>query len=173
MAANIQLKWGLSEYTPRALKQYSDKEVRKEYTRLRDAARKRLQRLEKAGYQDTNIYRFNKDRYEYTKNLNMDQLRRRLSELADFIESPASTLKGQERIHQKAAETLKERGIDIGNSKQDLVRFGKFMEAFRMSNLDKVYDSHRVARIYSERGSSKAAGAVYKAFKAYLEDQRS
>lgn len=173
MAANIQLKWGLSEYTPRALKQYSDKEVRREYTRLRDAARKRLQRLERAGYQDTNIYRFNKDRYEYTRNLNMDQLRRRLSELADFIVSPASTLKGQEVLHRKAAETLRERGIDIGTGKQDLVQFGKFMEAFRMSNLDKVYDSHRVAKIYSERGKSKASGAVFKAFQKYLEDQRS
>ena len=42
----MALKWDISEYTPRSLQAYSPAEVRREYTRQRDIAMKRLKRME-------------------------------------------------------------------------------------------------------------------------------
>ena len=49
------LKYAWYEYTPEALQSgsLSEKEIRDEYRRLRNIANKRIDRLERAGYTDT------------------------------------------------------------------------------------------------------------------------
>lgn len=146
------LSWDISEYTPRSLRDYTSKELRSEYARLRSVAQKRLSRLAAKGYEETNVYRYNVGKYEPTRALSDAQIRYRLSQLADFIESPVTTITGIKASHDRMIETMRKRGF-TGINQSNIAQFGRFMEAYRASNLDKIYDSKRVAAIFSSAES--------------------
>lgn len=170
----MALSWDISEYTPRSLRGYSSKELRNEYTKQRDIAMKRLHRMEARG-QSGWFYQYNKDRFPYTRSLSDDEIRYRLSELADFIESPFSTVKGWTKVQEKTVDTLRAHGYD-GINAGNLKDFGRFMEYYRASGYSKIFSSKRVAKMYSRVRSGKrsrsGSAVLLKAFDAWKRDQR-
>ena len=180
MGRRTKLRFDISDYTPYGLKQLDQSEVKKEYQRLRDVARKRLRRLEDAGLVDSNVYRYNYSRYDPASMLSPAELRYSLSALADFIISPATTVSGIRSHYDDMINTLNERGF-TGINRTNISDFARFMEAYRASNLDKIYDSKRVAKIFSAqygkggkagKGQIRASQRLFKAFREYMADQR-
>lgn len=122
--------------------------VRKEYTRLRDIAQKRLKRLKAAGLDDTQAYLKNYKHYPKLKDIKSDaELASRLSDLSRFITAKASMGSGQKDIMKKSLTTLHDNGykfVNEGNFRD----FGKFMEEYRIQMLDMSYDSGDAADLY-------------------------
>lgn len=170
----MALKWGISEYTPRSLRGLDPREVRQEYTRQRDIAMKRLNRMEGRGETGW-FYQYNKERFPYTRSLSDEEIRYKLSELADFIESPFSTVRGWSGVKQKTIDTLHAHGYE-GINQKNLKDFGRFMEFYRASGYAKQFSSKRVAKMYSRVRSGKrsrsGAAVLLKAWDKWQEDQR-
>lgn len=147
-----QPTYGPNWYTPQNLKleiiNGNRSQVRKEYTRLRDIAQKRLKRLEAAGYSDTQVYKLNIKHYPKLKDIKTDyELMGRLSDLSRFVLSKMSTVSGRKEVEQKTLSTLHEHGYTFVTS-DNLRAFGDFMEVYRNQKLDMLYDSGDAAELY-------------------------
>lgn len=160
--ARASLKAPLRSYTPIAIEQArtlgTEAEVRKEYSRLRSIARKRLERLKKAGFDDTQIYKNNvtnlKPLSELKGEENEEELHRRLAKLARFIHAETSTVTGQRDLIEKSLDTLHENGYTFV-TKENFKRFTEFMEFSRQYKKGRMRDSERVAEafnIYEKKG---------------------
>ena len=154
MAKRARPTYDYRWYTPSELKTKlelggeHEKEVRKEYTRLRDISQKRLKRLAAAGYTDTEIYQRNYKHYPTLKNIkSKSELAQRLSDLSRFVGSSQSTVKGIKERNKQTLETLKQHGYGFVNE-GNLRDFGDFMEQYRDQLLDMDYDSGDAAELY-------------------------
>lgn len=126
-----------------------EKEVRKEYTRLRDISQKRLKRLAAAGYTDTDVYKKNVSHYPKLKDIKTkSELAQRLSDLSRFVASTQSTVKGIKEREKKVLQTLKKSGYKYVNE-SNLSDFGEFMEYYRDAMYDMEYDSGDAADLYT------------------------
>lgn len=126
-----------------------EREVRKEYTRLRDISQKRLKRLAAAGYTDTDVYKKNVSHYPKLKDIKTkSELAQRLSDLSRFIASSQSTVKGLKEREKKVLQTLKKSGYKYVNE-FNLSDFGEFMEYYRDAMYDMEYDSGDAADLYT------------------------
>lgn len=126
-----------------------EKEVRKEYTRLRDISQKRLKRLAAAGYTETDVYKKNVSHYLKLKDIKTkSELAQRLSDLSRFVASSQSTVKGLKEREQKVLKTLRKSGYKYVNE-SNLSDFGEFMEYYRDAMYDLEYDSGDAADLYT------------------------
>lgn len=154
MAKIARPTYDVNWYTPSEIKAKLEaggdleKEVRKEYTRLRDISQKRLKRLAAAGYTNTDVYQKNVLHYPKLKAIKTkSELAQRLSDLSRFVGSTQSTVKGIKAREQKILESLKESGYTFVNE-SNLKDFGDFMEQYRDQLLDMDYDSGDAAELY-------------------------
>lgn len=103
-----------SFYIPYQLKDIDPGELRKEYTRLRDIAQKRIKRLADSPFKDSDAYRYNVDRFKKIKDIKSEsELRLLLADLSRFVNTESSTIKGQYAIMARRAETLSNNFPDL------------------------------------------------------------
>lgn len=149
--AKATLKYNQSWYTPVQIRSTAKKDaasVRKEYTRLRDIAQKRLKRMEKAGFASYNVYRINIKHYPKLADIGSpEELAQRLSDLSRFIMAKESTVSAIKDVNRKKLRTLHEHGYDFVTV-DNLQDFGEFMEEYRAQMLDMEYDSGDAAELY-------------------------
>ena len=137
---------------------FSEAELRREYSRLRDIAQKRLGRLGESEFDRSGTYQHNVGKFPKLSTMTIrgkngvriskrQQFARKLAELAHFIQSPASTVSGQREIQEKTIQTLHDRGYTFVN-KSNYFDFLDFMEDIRIRKLDRIYDSDRVAQLF-------------------------
>ena len=128
-----------------------EKEVRKEYTRLRDISQKRLKRLAAAGYTETDVYKKNVTHYPKLKDIKTkSELSQRLSDLSRFVGSSQSTVKGLKEREDKVLKTLRKNGYAYGYINESNLRdFGEFMEYYRDAMYDLEYDSGDASDLYT------------------------
>lgn len=143
------LKYAWYEYTPEALQSgsLSEKEIRDEYRRLRNIANKRIERLEKAGYEQTQTYLRNVGAYKSTSNYTVPELQYKLYQISKFVAAKSSTVSGMRLIEKEAIETLQEKGLGRINNLQE---FGDFMSWARTKYKSSEFDSERAAEIFNE-----------------------
>lgn len=143
------LKYAWYEYTPEALQSgvLSEKEIRDEYRRLRNIANNRIDRLEKAGYGQTQAYLRNAGAYKSASNYTMAELHYKLYQISKFVTAKSSTVSGMRLIEKEAIETLQEKGL--GRIK-NLQEFGDFMDWARTRYKNSDFDSERAAEVYNE-----------------------
>ena len=143
------LKYAWYEYTPEALQSgsLSEKEIRDEYRRLRNIANKRIERLEKAGYEHTQTYLRNVGSYKQPSNYTMAELQYKLYQISKFVAAKSSTVSGMRLIEKEAIETLQEKGLGRINNLQE---FGDFMSWARTKYKSSEFDSERAAEIFNE-----------------------
>ena len=126
-----------------------ERQVRKEYTRLRDISQKRLKRLSAAGYENTDVYQKNVKHYPKLKDIkSKSELAQRLSDLSRFVGSSQSTVSGLKEREKKVLKTLKKSGYKYVNE-FNLSYFGEFMEYYRDAMYDLEYDSGDAADLYT------------------------
>lgn len=117
MASNkAQLKWAAALYQAEALKVRDSKELRAEYTRLRDIAQKRLSRLGQSEFSSLATYQNNKDKFPKLSEIKTDaELRIRLQEVARFVSAKTSTISGIRAERKAQLKSLAENGYDWVN----------------------------------------------------------
>ena len=152
----MPLAWDYDIYYPYRLEQMDEGALRKEYTRLRKIANKRLARLQASKYKDSELAK------EYTGGFeilaNVADLPRELTILARFVASEKSSITGLKRIETKTISTLHQHGYTFVNA-GNVGQFGAFMEEMRQAGYSKLYSSEFMATWWSEQGRSKRANA--------------
>lgn len=137
---------------------FTDAELRREYSRLRDIAQKRLGRLGESEFDRSQTYQKNVGKFPKLSTMTTRgkngvriskraEFARKLSELARFVSSPSSSVSGQKAIRNKTIQTLNDRGYKFVNA-SNYFDFLDFMEEYRMRKLDRIYDSDAVAEVY-------------------------
>ena len=152
----IPLSWDYDVYYPYRLEQMDESALRKEYTRLRKIANKRLARLQASKYKDTDLAKEYAGGFEILANV--ADLPRELTVLARFVASEKSSITGLKRIEKQSISTLHQHGytvVNVGNVGQ----FGAFMEEMRQAGYSKLYSSEFLANWWSEQGVSKRGNA--------------
>lgn len=90
--------------------------MRKEYTRMRDIAQKRIQRLGQTEFSETATYKSNRTGFKKLKELDPRDFAKAFSELSKFVSAKGSRIKGQQEIKQKTTERLNK---SIGNEDEE------------------------------------------------------
>ena len=146
------LTWEYDDYYPYRLEQIDERALRKEYTRLRKIANKRLNRLQASEYKESDLAK------EYAGGFallaDVKDLPRELTQLARFVASERSSVTGLKRIDKQTVETLQEHGYEFVNAK-NVRQFGAFMEEMRQAGLSKLYSSELMAEWWSGKDASK------------------
>lgn len=171
MAKSV-LKFDRGIYYPNVvLRSLGMKGLRKEYSRLRSIAVKRIKRLAESEFNDADILKYNTLEY-YTplKGMTERDLKFKISDLARFLESPVSTVSGQRKRRKQTLATLKRHGYGFVNG-ENLASFGRWMEYAKAKAISKLYDSERMAEIYRDGGSSLSPEEMYKEYEAYEREQ--
>ena len=151
------LKWSPDDYNPVyqiALKRHTERELRQEYTRLRDIAQKRLGRIGQSEFAESQVYKNWAGRFPMTKTLkDPKMLALALADVANYV-GGGMTLRTMQQQRSRSLATLHEHGYEFVN-KENYVKFGQFMEKYRAAHLDKVYDSKRAAAIFNMNPNRK------------------
>jgi len=126
-------------YSPSDLRKVDEKELRKEYTELRDIAQKRLKRLMKED-PDNKTLTYHPEGFDKLSEIKTpEQLRLALSELSRFINTESSTIAGQKKINERREKVLKDNGYLTGHEskeeKRALMRFVNYIEKVLNENI--------------------------------------
>lgn len=165
-------------YTPEAVKQskipghnYTTAEYRKEYQRLYKVAQKRLRGFENAGRTDAAAYRYNIDRLKPSTKLTDAQLGRALNDVYRMLSSERGSVTGLRQWESAQVDRFHEMGLDFIN-KGNLREFGVFMEEARAQNLDRIYGSEQVVRLFGEAVRKKIdPESIAEDFRFFMENR--
>lgn len=131
----------------------TERQLRTEYTRLRDRAQKQLKRLEKSEYGVPEKWSAEAERGGFWKLSELRDPREiafALSSLQEFINAPSASVSGRTRIAKETLSTLHEHGY-TGITKKNLGQFGRFMEKMRdRMGGRKSYPSGDLAQFFSD-----------------------
>lgn len=145
-----------------------EREVRAEYTRLRDIAQKRVKRMGKSEFSKSETFQQYGQGFKKLKDLDKSQLATALHDIQKFVSSKKSTLKGQREAQRKTIETLKESGIDV--NKKNYWAFWSVMHEMRSRKV--LYGSDKAVELADallERDMMSNTSADRNALKA-MED---
>lgn len=158
--------WTPKDYTPFFLIDvpvHTEKEIRAEYTRLRDITQKRAARLEKAGLKSQAA--FLRETMPKLKDIKSSrEVAKRLAQGNANIQTKAYSLKGLKEL-QKALNDETGEFVPLG----DVLPFNEYMQSWRMSAFSKtLVPSGTATELYSEDyqeigGSFADFYALYKA----------
>ena len=144
------LKYPFAQYTVYANRigtGIPGKEIRKEYTRLRDILQKRLKTIQKSEFAGQGIAGQFPQGLPKLAEIRPEDLPYLLQQAATAINSSAGSLKGLRHRRSETIKSLQERGytnIDESN----ISSFARFMEEARERGIDKVYGSDTIATLY-------------------------
>ena len=143
----VKFSFPISAYQPDALKNaYSEKQLRQEYSRLRDVAQKRLARLEASEFAGSKTVQYNKGRFIPTRAVSgKAELAHLLSDITGFLTAELSTVSGQKAYRRKSVESLREGGL-TGITEKNFKQITAILDwaaAFR------EYDPSELMRMFS------------------------
>ena len=169
----VKFSFPISAYQPDALQAgYSEKQLRKEYSRLRDVAEKRLKRLEKSEFAHTKTVKYNAGRFIQTKAIsNKQELSHLLTDITRFLTSELSSVSGQKAYRRKSVETLQEGGLTGITEKN----FRAMTDVLEWASAFREYDPSELVRMmnaYAEEGISpdKVMANLSDLYEAWLQD---
>ena len=99
--------WNVSSYYPLFLQEkHSEKELRREYAKLRSVAQKSLKRLGESRYSDSEIYRQNKNAFPTTGSLKSKRdVARALTDVVRFLSAKSHSVSGLNEIRAEQVST--------------------------------------------------------------------
>ena len=145
---SAKLSFGsIKYYNPQYLiNNYTASEIRKEYSRLRAIAVKRLSRLSKAGFGKSSAYKYNATNTKKLSELSQRQVPLALSQLARFIDKPLSTVTGQYELRDRKIKKLRSYGYDV--TEENFQNFTDFMDLLSEQATDLQYDSDALVELW-------------------------
>lgn len=131
----------------------TEKQLRSEYTRLRDRAQKQLKRLAASEYGVPEKWAAEAARGGFWKLGQLRDVREiafAMSSLQEFINAPTASVSGRTKIAKETISTLHEHGY-TGINKKNLAQFGRFMDKMRdRMGGRKAYPSGDLAQFFSD-----------------------
>ena len=119
--------------------------MRKEYTRMRDIAQKRIERLGE-GYEWTQTYKSHSLGFQKLKDISPENFAKAFSELSGFVSAKTSTVSGQRSKQRKTTETLnKAVGQKGAVNKNNYKRVITLLNEARKQKL--VYGSDKIVQL--------------------------
>lgn len=150
----LKFSFSESDYHPYGLKNYSEAELRAEYSRLRSIAKKRLERIIKSDLDIDNTYAYGLKQLVTLKDITSDRdLRSRLSNVYQLLTKRKTTVTGRREEIKRSVSNLQEagfRGITTDNFK----KFIGYMDTVR-GKLDELNISSPLAVEFFERMNSE------------------
>lgn len=129
---------------------YADKLIRQEYSRLRAVAVKRLERLSRSEFKSDVPYQRYKDRFKYLSEYKRpSDVAKALADVNQFLSMKSSTIKGARTVKANVLAGLREHGVTFVNE-DNLKSFGEFMQLLRSKLLDRIYDSERAYKVFTQ-----------------------
>ena len=162
--ARFVAKYPGAVYNPYGLAQLPEADVRKEYTRMRNAAVKRISHI-------ISDPRWGKKPCVPATPKLADlrtpaQVRLALADLHKWMVRRTSSVSGLNNALRRSVKTLRERyGIEVTMDNVDV--FGEFMEWARVQSLGRLYDSERIAELMDE---GEDLDSLKDKFKQYLKE---
>lgn len=149
--AKVNLKWAEDDYIQNAtdlFREHDIKEVRAEYTRLRDIAQKQVKRMAKSEWTWTDVYKQHEDGFPKLSDIKTKgQLAAALADVSMFVGAKTSSISGLKEQRKEAIKSLHKHGYDFVNEK-NYKDFHMFMENYTSKEKAKIYDSKRVAAVF-------------------------
>ena len=144
----------------------SGEELRKEYTRLRQVANKRLARMVGTEYEDSQTYIYNAGKYTTiaqiekaslanAKNLSEEARQRyvdlhtakKTHELYKFLTAKTGSIRGMQRVENTIIDVLRDRGWTFIN-KRNIKQFGEYMSFLKELYKNRDFDSERAGELF-------------------------
>ena len=168
---SAKLNFGaLDHYNPQYLmNNYSPSEIRKEYSRIRAIAVKRLARLAEGGFGETSVYKYNVFNTKKLSELTEKQIPLALSQLAGFIDNPLSTVTGQKSQRKQKIEKLQSYGYNV--NEKNFQSFVDFMELLSQQAIDLQYDSEAVVELWEATRDKVSPATIAKDLDSWLENR--
>ena len=168
---SAKLSFGTLEYyNPQYLtNNYTPSEIRKEYSRVRAIAVKRLTRLAKGGFGETSVYKYNVFNTKKLSELTEKQIPLALSQLARFLDNPLSTVTGQKAQRMQKIEKLQSYGYDV--NEKNFQSFVDFMELLSQQAIELEYDSEAVVELWEATRDKVLPDAIAKDLDSWLENR--
>lgn len=167
-----RLSFSAWEYNPQGLQRYDERTLRREYTRLRDIAQKRLARMGESIFAESETYQQNVGQFEKTRDIKtVSQLRQSLTQLARFVMAESSTIQGQKAIMQRGIAEWQSKGYNWVNE-TNWFEFIRFLD-YVASNEEHVYSLDTAMEIYKKQvetyGPTPSAEYLFEAYKQQAE----
>lgn len=150
--ARATLRYDPEKYTPYMLHDWPLRDLRKEYTRLRDIAQKRIKRLraDPEGAQSKVLQIFPEGIPRISDmHGSRAQLESAMADLALFIRNPESTISG---VHKANRARAKAAGMDEEQDAGTYMSIDDWMAYARAQGLDRLYDSEELRTYYYMAG---------------------
>lgn len=124
----VKFQFPISQYYPEALQNYSERELRREYSRLRDVAQKRLGRLKQSEFAGSPTVKYNEGRFvKLSEVQNKQDLTHLLSDITRFLTASKGSVSGMKETRRKSIESLHDSGLTFVNE-NNFSEFTDFME---------------------------------------------
>ena len=152
--ARATLRYDPENYTPYMLHDWPLKDLRKEYTRLRDIAQKRIKRLraDPEGAQSKVLQIFPEGIPRISDmHGSRAQLESAMADLALFIRNPESTVSGVHTANRARARML---GMDEEQSASTYMSIDEWMSYLRAQGIMEMYGSDEARAYYYEAGGT-------------------
>ena len=164
------------EYTPYSLwTNYDEHTLRSEYSRLRNIARKRLQRLQNSPeFSGAQFVKNWGSGFPTLKDIgnNKMTLSANLSRVSNFLNAQSSTLTGIKETYDKMLENYKEVGYDFID-KSNVVHFSNFLDYLRSQHILRYADSDSAYEFFSDyKGNKSNAQEMSAAFEKWITRQK-
>lgn len=162
----VTLSFPVFTYNPQGLQSYTERDLRREYSRLRSIARKRLERIGESEFQKSDIYKYNKARFKTLAEIkNPTELRHLLVDVSRFLLSERASVTGLRESRARSIEYFHEQGYTFINEQnyqdwRDFLRYVREMENY-------VYDYESELNAFqtaAEKGVSSNVEEVYKIY---------
>lgn len=148
-------------------------EAKKEYTKQRKIALKRIKRLKESGL-ETTIYEKYEPLLKPIKDFSTEQqLRKALYSAARYNTLKTGTVSGLKAAQKQYAETMRNRGYNVAN--KDVAALGRFIGKVKnYYKNEKQFDSERVINYFLEhKGKSASAEEVESVFRIWESGEKS
>lgn len=152
--ARASLRYDPENYTPYMLHDWPLRDLRKEYTRLRDIAQKRIKRLraDPEGAQSKVLQIFPEGIPRISDmHGSRAQLESAMADLALFIRNPESTVSGVHTANRARARML---GMDEEQSASTYMSIDEWMSYLRAQGILEMYGSDEARAYYYEAGGT-------------------
>lgn len=159
--ARATLRYDPENYTPYMLHDWPLKDLRKEYTRLRDIAQKRIKRLraDPEGAQSKVLQIFPEGIPRISDmHGSRAQLESAMADLALFIRNPESTVSG---VHKANRARAKAAGLDEEQDAGTYMSIDDWMAYAKAQGLDTLYDSEELRAYYFMAGGYNLSKADF------------
>ena len=168
----FEFGYDITAYQPQAIKNkvITEKEARAEYRRMRKVLQSRAKSFERAGLTDNETYRDIVNIPKLSELKNRRELGKAMADARRILERKKTTVRGYKEVRREITNSLNEIGYDFITEK-NVESFGRFMEWFRKTREETLYDSMRVAEVYNSATGHKASiEEVKKKFEYYYNN---